>query len=61
VVVLTSVERMGFSFPGLAARSHFRLRMPFECINWFEKEVKGFSGNLIDFKIILTLLAIALQ
>jgi hypothetical protein len=55
VVKLISVERMdsAFLFTPLTACSLFRLQLPFECINFFEKEYEGqrlLSGSSFGFK-----------
>jgi hypothetical protein len=60
VVKLISVERKedGFSLPCslLTACSLFRLQLPFECINFFEKEGQRLlSGSSFGFKVSLVL------
>jgi hypothetical protein len=61
VVKLISVERRedGFSLPLLTACSFFRLQLPFNCINFFEKEKEDqrlLSGSSFGFKASLFLL-----
>jgi hypothetical protein len=61
VVKLTSVERRDSAFLGalLTACSIFRLQLPFECINFFEKNKEGqrlLSGSSFGFKASLFLL-----
>jgi hypothetical protein len=61
VVKLISVERIedGFSLPLLTACSLFRLQLPFECINFFEKNKEDqrlLFGSSVGFKVNLFLL-----
>jgi hypothetical protein len=61
VVKLISVERMDSAFlvALLTACILFRLKLPFECINFFEKEKEGkrlLSGSSFGFKASLFLL-----